>query len=103
MRQNWGNSNFDVRHLMTIGYYYELPFGGVTAVPSFLRQGWTLGGITTLRTGTPIDVQTGSNVGDGSHVQRPDRICKDSSTGASAGLFTQVLNPSCFPDRALIR
>ena len=96
MRQNWGNSNFDVRHLITIDYYYELPFADFKAVPGVLREGWTVGGITTLRTGSPYDVQTGSNVGDGSHVQRPDRICKDSSTGASAGLFALVLNPSCF-------
>ena len=100
-RQNWGNSSFDVRHLVTIDYYYELPLRGLTAVPRALREGWTLGGITAIRTGSPYDVQTGSNVGDGIHSQRPDIVCKSPSTGASAGLFAQVLNPSCFGKPAM--
>jgi hypothetical protein len=90
------SKSFDVRHLVTFDYYYELPLGLLTAAPRALREGWILGGITTVRTGTPYDVQTGSNVGDGIHVQRPDIVCKNPSTGTSVGLFAQVLSPSCF-------
>ena len=101
-RQNRGNSSFDVRHLVTIDYHYDmLPLAGFTAMPRVLREGWTLGGITTLRTGIPFDVVTGSNVGDGVHIQRPDILCKNPSTGKSAGLFAQMVNPSCFTRPAM--
>ncbi len=54
-----GLSNYDIRHRVAINYLYVLPFGGGqrwwTSGPlSHLLGGWRIGGILSLRSGTPI-------------------------------------------------
>jgi hypothetical protein len=39
---------------------------------------------------------TGANIGDGSHVQRPNLLCANPLTGRSTGLFVPQLNRACF-------
>jgi hypothetical protein len=53
----WGQSFFDVRHIMTINYLYELPF--FRNEKSFLGKalgGWQISGITQFQTGTTCSV-----------------------------------------------
>jgi len=72
-------------------YYYELPQG-----PSWALHGWSAGGIVRISSGAPYTVVTGATIGDGSHVQRPNLLCTNPSTGQSPGLFVPVLNRACF-------
>ena len=84
-----GRSNFDVRHRLSIGFSYDLPFGagrrfavGVPLVSSLLA-GWSAHGIVTLQSGRPFTVallpeidnsNTGmASLGFGAN-NRPDRI-----------------------------
>lgn len=56
-------SDFDVRHLLTGSFIYQLPFGqgkqfgsGVNRAVDALIGGWTLSGITRLSSGLPFSV-----------------------------------------------
>src|SRR5262249_35548576 len=96
LRQQRGNSSFDVRHSVTVDYNYDLPAASIGFLPRKLVSGWVVGGITRIRSSMPYTVVTGTNVGDGTSTQRPNLVCTDASTGVSPGLFAQVLKPSCF-------
>jgi hypothetical protein len=52
-------SDFDVRHRLAFNYFYTLPFGGAarSGVTGFLAKalgGWRVGGIASIRSGTPF-------------------------------------------------
>ncbi len=52
-------SDFDIRHRLVINYFYTPPLGAGrgrwgSGVFSHILGGWTLGGITSLRTGVPF-------------------------------------------------
>ncbi|MFZ0516322.1 MAG: carboxypeptidase-like regulatory domain-containing protein [Acidobacteriaceae bacterium] len=60
---NRGVSDFDVRHLLTGDFIYQLPFGRgmrygaqANAVVNALMGGWTLSGITRVSSGLPFTV-----------------------------------------------
>jgi hypothetical protein len=91
-----GNSTFDIRHNFNADFYYDLPLGRMQSHPGELLTGWTLGGIVRTNTGAHYSATTGGNVGDGVHTQRPNVLCADPSTGNATGLFSQILNKSCF-------
>jgi hypothetical protein len=66
-------SNYDVPHILTFTYFYRLPF--------FRRQNnfagklfgdWSIGGITTMRSGLPYTLYTGTNTPLGNNNQRPN-------------------------------
>ena len=61
---DYGNTGFDARHRLVIGYYYQIPsirhFQSMAWMPSRLTDGWTFGGITTFQTGFPLDVVDGN-------------------------------------------
>jgi hypothetical protein len=86
-----GSSGFDRRHDFHAFFYYDLPLGS-----SRLARGWNIGGISRISSGLPYTVVTGTTIGDGSHVQRPNLLCANASTGQSTALFAQMLNPACF-------
>jgi hypothetical protein len=94
LKMHRASSAFDVRHDVKLDYYYELPTAGF--LPPLLGQGWTVGGITRIDSGTPFTVLTGTNVGDAASPQRPNILCADARSGTSPGLFQQVLTPTCF-------
>jgi hypothetical protein len=50
------SGNFDRRHVLNIGYMYDLPFCKKSGVASDLLGGWHFSGITTFETGTPFSV-----------------------------------------------
>lgn len=72
-RSDWGNSNFDQRHRLTISYVAALPyFHGNTFLRALTDQ-WEWSGIATLETGTPNQVQDGfDNQFNGHSNSRPD-------------------------------
>jgi len=61
-RADRGNSDQIRRHIFTVAYSYELPFGPnkpflkSTGPLKYLVGGWQIGGITYLRTGPPFSV-----------------------------------------------
>lgn len=87
----YGSSGYDRRHDFHAYFYYDLPLGS-----NRLAKGWNVGGISRVSSGLAYTVVTGTNIGDGSHVQRPNLKCSDASTGQSPGLFVPMLNPACF-------
>jgi hypothetical protein len=48
------SGNFDQRHILNIGYTYDLPFYKKPGVASNLLGSWQFSGITTFQTGTPF-------------------------------------------------
>jgi hypothetical protein len=53
----WGNSFFDVRHVLTINYLYELPFfRSGSGIATRVLGGWQISGITQFQTGTTCTV-----------------------------------------------
>jgi len=77
-----GNSDFDIRHNLTLSWTYALPFGRGRA---FLRDargpvnallgGWRLNSIDTFKRGSPFTpVMTSSLLNSGSAGQWPNRI-----------------------------
>jgi predicted heme/steroid binding protein len=58
----WGQSDFDVRHIMIINYIYELPFmKNQHNLASKIVGGWQLSGITQFQTGTPSSVASSND------------------------------------------
>ena len=53
----WGPSEFDVRHILTVNYLYELPFfRHQKGFVSKALGGWQISGISQFQTGTPCSV-----------------------------------------------
>jgi hypothetical protein len=54
----------DQRHSLVTGYVWEIPFGSsLKGLPGGVLKGWMLGGILTLRRGSPISIsQSGDNL-----------------------------------------
>jgi hypothetical protein len=59
----WGQSDFDVRHVMVINWMYELPFFKTTSnhILKTVAGGWQLSGIFQAQTGTPSSVAASSD------------------------------------------
>jgi hypothetical protein len=53
----WALSSFDVTHILTINYLYELPFlRNNTHLAGRILGGWQISGITQFQTGTPCSI-----------------------------------------------
>ena len=103
LRSNYAVSNFDQRHLLNVGYVYELPsFAGLGRLFDYLyksdaqlaqphatswltRQvatGWEFSGLTTFQTGTPFSIINGGSGVNGISVL--DNAGVASGTGAGS-------------------
>lgn len=70
-RADWGLSEFDVRHNLTIAYVLELPvgrghalLGNTKGVVNALLGDWSLNGLAVLRSGEPINILRGIDFND---------------------------------------
>jgi hypothetical protein len=100
------SSSFDVRHMLNIGYVWDMPFFKNAGWKSTVLGGWELSGITTWQTGTPFspvnDAGYGDNAGVGNGVgtgSYADVICNPFSNipnAPLAGFGPLVANPNCF-------
>src|SRR5207302_2207213 len=55
---DWGNASFDIRHVVSAGFTYNLPaWNG-----SRLADGWQFNVISTIQSGTPFNITTGTDV-----------------------------------------
>jgi Carboxypeptidase regulatory-like domain len=77
---DYGPTNQDVRHTLTINGVYELPFGrdGGNGALHYLLGGWTLSGLMQARTGRPLTITASRATGDlpdgNNQAQRADRV-----------------------------
>jgi len=77
-RLDWSRSSWDINHVFTFSYVYELPFGqgrrfgtGMSGALDMLVGGWSLEGITRLESGPPIMVFTSEDIANtGRKTQR---------------------------------
>jgi hypothetical protein len=71
-RADRGNSASDIRHRLTAGYIFQIPFQP-RGVAGFLLGGWRTNGFVTVQTGLPFtpSLQTSTTNGTGS---RPDGL-----------------------------
>lgn len=70
-----GLSAFDVRHAFTSNFTYDVPKVTLPAFASAILNGWQIGGIVRVQSGTPFDAETGfsrSLDGATSVADRPD-------------------------------
>jgi hypothetical protein len=65
---NRASSNFDQRHMLNIGYVYDLPFFRKAGLRHSLIGGWEWSGIVAFSTGTPLNVTNGTTYGDNAGV-----------------------------------
>jgi hypothetical protein len=82
---NRASSTFDERHMLNVGYIYDLPFFTKHGLSHALLGGWQYSGIATFATGTPLTVTNGTTYGDNAGV----------GNGVGTGSYVdQIGNPS---------
>ena len=69
-----GPSDFDIRHAANAAITYDLPAPGKDKFINPLLRNFSLDGIFTARTATPVNVITGANPIGGTLVSRPDLV-----------------------------
>jgi hypothetical protein len=79
--QEYGNSDFDIRHRFVFSYLYELPighgkrmFGDASGVLNQIVGGWQVGGITSVSSGNWFTITDTNGVANSDGQQRPDLI-----------------------------
>ena len=78
IRADYGPANWDTPHRFVASYIYDVPFFKTSSQPvlKYVVAGWQIGGVTTIQSGTPINVTISgdrANIGI-SGLQRPDLI-----------------------------
>lgn len=76
---SYGPKESDIRHLWTGVYSYSLPTARLAAKSRFAKaalDGWNLQGITSRRSGRPVNVQAGTDLVGNGYLdgQRPDLV-----------------------------
>ena len=71
-----GRSDNDRRHVASASIIWNMDyFGGMSAVPRAILNGWELSSIITLRSGTPFNITRGSDVNlDGNNNDRANAV-----------------------------
>ena len=64
-KQDYGPSDFDIRHTLSAAFSYNLP------------RGWALDGVASLRSATPVDVTYSADIGYGLYNWRPDVVADE--------------------------
>ena len=81
-KQQYGPSDFDRTQRFIFNYQYELPLGNYTGTLGKLLKGWSVAGITTVQTGTPVTItdSTGGSIygSTGSRAQMSDGATHES-------------------------
>ncbi len=93
---DWGNAAFDIRHVLTAGFTYNLPAFGAGR----LGDGWQVNTIATFQSGTPFTITTGTDAsGTGVRSDRPN-LLGDPYAGivqpTTVPLSLQYFNPAAF-------
>jgi Carboxypeptidase regulatory-like domain len=76
-KDDYGNSNWDIRHRFIASFVYDIPFFAVSnPVLKAALTKWQANGIITLQTGIPFNVSTGTDTANtgSSGTYRPDLV-----------------------------
>jgi hypothetical protein len=94
---DWADSDFDVRHIFSAGFSYDIP----AFTSGRLGEGWQLNTIVTLESGRPFNIRTGTNVsGVGDNVDRAVQVGDPFSDLTPSGLFQRFFTASAFANPA---
>lgn len=103
-----GPSSADVRHNLNVTYLWTLPFRGRGLANDFYGNvlrgalaGWQLSGVTSLRSGLPVNVVRNGNV-TGYEGLRPN-VLGDPNLGASARTLSHYFSTEMFSVTGLAR
>jgi hypothetical protein len=93
--RDYGPANWDVPHRFVASYLYDVPFLKSSSQPvlKYLVAGWQVGGVTTVQSGTPVNVTISSdraNIGI-TGQQRPDLIGSVPSLNCQPNTATREL------------
>lgn len=97
LRLSRASSNFDERHILTVGYVIDLPLlNSHKGLVSKLLGGWVWSGLTSFHTGTPFSIYdaSGNNFVPGPGV--------GNGTGASSGFADVVGDPWSTPPQKAV-
>ncbi|HLK17638.1 MAG TPA: hypothetical protein VKT81_01745, partial [Bryobacteraceae bacterium] len=97
------SSNFDQRHILNLGYVYDVPFFTQKGFAHTVLGGWQLSGLITFQTGTPFSLSdglfnagVGNGTGAGSYldiVGNPNAVTQNNAIGVYGPL---LYNPAAF-------
>ena len=98
------SSSIDVRHAFTLNAVYQLPFGPGkrmlnTGVASQVLGGWELAGITSARTGLPVNItmtRKASQMLDGNTSNQRPNLVPGMSIYAPDQTISNWFNPAAF-------
>jgi hypothetical protein len=99
--RDWGRASFDALNNFVVNYTYPIPFSGEGAMGA-LFGGWEVAGITSLSSGSPYSIRTGSDTDgnrDGGRSDRPDLVAgfsNNPTSGSSPGCVSgsTTIDPS---------
>ncbi len=102
VRAEYGLSDFNFSHRLTVSNAYSLPVGRGrrflskdNAVTQLVLGGWELTSILTLQSGAPFSVSMASATSNTGTFQRPNQICSG-NLPASRRSITHWFDTSCF-------
>ncbi|MGH9470197.1 MAG: carboxypeptidase regulatory-like domain-containing protein, partial [Terriglobia bacterium] len=96
LQANRGNGLLDQPQNLTLGYVYQLPGKNLRGFTGGLLGGWQTGGIITLATGFPFDVeQAFDSENNGNNWERPNLVAGQGLTLANPGP-SLWFNPNAF-------
>lgn len=58
-QNNYSNSDYDIRHLVSANYVWDMPFKASSPVLKEIVEGWTVSGTVYHRTGLPFSITDG--------------------------------------------
>jgi hypothetical protein len=77
-RRDYGPANWDVPHRFVASYIYDVPFlkDSSNAFLRYVVAGWQVAGVTTVQSGTPVNVTIGGDVANIgiTGLQRPNLV-----------------------------
>jgi hypothetical protein len=106
-RLDYGPSDFDHRHVLSVSYVYLIPklMKGAPSAIRYIINGWQTSGLLQRRTGDPLTIASNSSNASGSGQTRDRAVLVGNPYGgnACAGLTTpcrSYLNPASFQNNA---
>ncbi|MBZ5557280.1 MAG: TonB-dependent receptor [Acidobacteriia bacterium] len=92
---DWGNASFDIRHVISAGFTYNLPAVG----SGRLGDGWQFNVISTIQSGSPFNITTGADTdGTGDRQDRPNLVGDPFAnvTQPTTGTSVRWFDPAAF-------
>ena len=102
LKSNIGNSVMDQRHLLVVGYVWELPFAkNLHGITGGFIGGWSFNGLVTLASGNPFDVQQNSDAQNNDGIWErpllvPGQRLSVPNQGPAGWFNTAAFTPSVF-------